>query len=269
MRRAYFDNGFLENENGVFGVTLGYDYCAEHEWGIEGIKKSLGIKELTRWTAGIKSRRIHRHDYIVYKEDGEYTYLFMGMVGFDKTLNERVPYSLDKDALLSIELLNKEQEKQRPLIVTAWSSNAFGMLVKGDEHRKVLKDTYDAIKDGDAAIAMLSPYMNNPFANASLSVIIISRLSKTLLQQMKDLDKKTMFLEKASKKHGFHKRLCERLPYVSCSIHDIGNDQKERYDTKYDYVFWVNSSNVSGYFSVEALERFLKDKTVKLNELKK
>ena len=36
MRRST-ETHWLEHHNNLMGIRLGADYCAEHEWGIEGI----------------------------------------------------------------------------------------------------------------------------------------------------------------------------------------------------------------------------------------
>jgi hypothetical protein len=43
MRRACNDFSILKDETKFYGISLGYDYCAEHEWGIDGIRRKLGI----------------------------------------------------------------------------------------------------------------------------------------------------------------------------------------------------------------------------------
>ena len=71
MRRAYQDFGFIIEDEQFYGVSLGYDYCAEHEWGIKDMKEDLGIPELKRQkflsftvnsTVVIKSRTINVKD---------------------------------------------------------------------------------------------------------------------------------------------------------------------------------------------------------------
>lgn len=39
MRRAYNGNSLLIENNIFYGVSLGWDFCSEHEWGIEGMRR--------------------------------------------------------------------------------------------------------------------------------------------------------------------------------------------------------------------------------------
>ena len=50
MRRASSDQKIVVNKDGnVFiGISLGYDYCSEHEWGYVGIKTNTEFPNLTK-----------------------------------------------------------------------------------------------------------------------------------------------------------------------------------------------------------------------------
>lgn len=48
MRKAYNDYGTIVIDNKFIGISLGYDFCAEHEWGIDGIKSRFAIPKLTK-----------------------------------------------------------------------------------------------------------------------------------------------------------------------------------------------------------------------------
>ena len=54
MRRASQDYMIITDESGeqFLGIALGYDYCAEHEWGIKDIKSRFAMPE------GSKKNRI-------------------------------------------------------------------------------------------------------------------------------------------------------------------------------------------------------------------
>ena len=66
MRRGYKEFGIIE-ENGIFyGISLGWDFCAEHEWGIKGLKRILGINSDN---LGIKGRTITKNDEVIFIKD--------------------------------------------------------------------------------------------------------------------------------------------------------------------------------------------------------
>lgn len=67
MREAYHGVEFITNDQGhIVGVSLGSDYCAEHEWGISGIKGALGI-----WSGDPETERtvFGRARHIITKND--------------------------------------------------------------------------------------------------------------------------------------------------------------------------------------------------------
>ena len=44
MRQAFNGKEIFRNPDGTFyGLNFGWDFCAEHEWGIEDLNESFGI----------------------------------------------------------------------------------------------------------------------------------------------------------------------------------------------------------------------------------
>lgn len=43
MRDAYFEKTFIFEDSTPVGICLGYDHCAEHEWGVKELKALLGF----------------------------------------------------------------------------------------------------------------------------------------------------------------------------------------------------------------------------------
>lgn len=35
MRKSFNNFKVIKDENTIYGISLGYDFCAEHEWGNE------------------------------------------------------------------------------------------------------------------------------------------------------------------------------------------------------------------------------------------
>ena len=70
MRQGTNDFALYCDDNDNFiGVSLGHGYCAEHEWGHDGIKRSFGIPELNAKTLGIKSRSTTKCiDALIFKK---------------------------------------------------------------------------------------------------------------------------------------------------------------------------------------------------------
>ena len=72
MRQAFNDYAIIvddKNDNQFLGIALGYDYCAEHEWGIKGIKRDFGIPEPSKKKMGVKSRTITKCKNLEFKRE--------------------------------------------------------------------------------------------------------------------------------------------------------------------------------------------------------
>lgn len=293
MRRAYQDYGFIIENEKFLGVSLGFDFCAEHEWGTDDMKRVLQIPELSRKTAGIKSRTISvkkPENIFFYKEDGLFTWLYMGKKWpWDEVAEDRMPtYCLKTDELNWVEKDNKRivkensQEKQREMIITAWDSHEFGMIVKGKKEREMIKELYEAILKSDCAISYLSLSGNNPFSRSSLSVLIISKLDEQILKQMKDADTEHLDLKDVENKFNIYEKLKKTKKFGEYSLHYCGpkflaygeskeiiEAEKKKYNTKYEVIYLLNSSELYGWFTLEQLTKLIKDKKFAVEDLKK
>jgi len=279
MRRAFHDFGFIEEDGVFFGVTLGFDFTAEHEWGISDMKRVLEIPELKKSNAGIKSRMIgikHPETVIHYKEDGKYTYLYMReKYPWEKDTEPKIPeYCLKKGEIDWIIKDNARREKKQDEILTAWDGKEFGMLTKGEENRARLKELHDAILKHDAALTFMNLNGKNPFANACLSLLIASKLPKDTLGAMKEADENSLELSAITKKLNLLERLRKTNKFGEYSLHAasphfIDSEEKRKLKTKYDVSVWINSGSFYGWCTVEEVEELIKDKNLTVEEFKK
>lgn len=124
MRKAYKDFGIIE-ENGVFyGISLGWDFCAEHEWGIKDLKILLGINDTK---LGVDGRAITKNDEVIFVKDKKQALLRTKPWGYkdgDK-LND----------LLSGELYIYSKDDKK--ISTAWSGSDLAFLSR---EKKIFKN---------------------------------------------------------------------------------------------------------------------------------
>lgn len=262
MRRAYNDLGFIQ-EGGVFiGVSLGYDFCAEHEWGIEDIKRKLNIPSLTRKTVGLKSRTMNvskPENLFVYTEDGDITYLFVGQkYTWDERCSDRIPSYV----LKPIELKYIDEEKD--MLITAWDGKEFGMMAKGAKEREMLKELHANILKNNMTITYINAFKLSPFSRSSLCILISDRIKEEYVNQMKAADNEYLDLQEIKNKLDLEKKI--RPKFSDYSLHYCGpsfitHDSKEELEkrkkekgTKHDVIYWLNSSDVYGWFTVEQLQ---------------
>lgn len=292
MKKAYNDHAILTLEDKFIGISLGYDYCAEHEWGINGIKEEFKIKELNKKTMGIESRKITTcPDTLFFKRDGNYALLWFVTSWFNtpEELKDRIPYPFEnyKSEINSkIKYHPNDDEKIEPLI-TAWSENHFGIAVKGKKEVNWLEELYVAFKNKNIAITHLNLSGENPFANASLSIIIPDRLPQNVLDSIYMVDKKKQDLIDYEKNIGMTKLIknkgnCNGYKgenyFLTCNprwidYEDEKNRKKEKKEkkTRYDIMYWVNypdNNDICGLYTVEEIRKWLKTSGLKLKSLR-
>lgn len=302
MRRAYNDYSLIVIDDVFIGVSLGYDFTAEHEWGIDGIKRMCGIPESTNKNMGVKCRTITKVPTIVFKEKtykkNKCAVLYTGTSWRSYEENEKyVPRDLEnyaEDILWRIDYEKKLIEKGKTLserekkdnLVTAWSAEDFGVGVMGEKEVGYLKELKEAIENCNLTIAFINIQPKNPFSHSSLSLLITDRIPQESLDLMYAADKEyqdrvayekkigmTKVIEKYGNKNGYK----GKNYYLACSpkwidYDDAENREKEKkeYNTKYNIIYWVNYADddaIHGYYTVEEIRKWLKGKK-KLSEIR-
>jgi hypothetical protein len=269
MRKAFDKTSFIYGLNDEFiGISLGYDFCAEHEWGIAGIKSLLGIPiELTEKNIGIDYRTITKFDEenVIFQE-------------FDGKVNKKK----QKLAILIVDRpWNKEQYKEFPKnlphdlrsyeifidrvgLMCAWDKDSFGIIVL-KEHIDKLRQLYESLKIKDACIGLFG---GGAFENAHLTVAIKSKMPEETLDMLKKSDTSSLALIKVSKEINLEekarsKRKDEPFIHISVKWIDYENAEsrekkKKNLNTKYDVQAWVNGSNDNyGWFTVEQVLKWI------------
>ncbi len=174
MRRGEKPNWLFLN-SALVGVNLGSDFCAEHEWGINEMKKAFGIPERTAETAGVVSRTITKvpESFGCYAHTSKDVTLWAGVYDGAETLVRyfRNELSMGYDEKLTL--------------AGAWSEKDFGVRATDAQGIKHIREIFEAIQKLDAAIFLAG---GGVFQNAGLSIAIRSRLPEYALKQMRDGD---------------------------------------------------------------------------------
>lgn len=298
MRKASADYSILLIDDKFVGFSLGHDYCAEHEWGIKGIKEICGIPESSKKTMGIISRTITKCPMLIFKEEVTTlkkknlhgAMLFTGYRYRSPIENEKyVPRDLEGYAE-NIHF-NIEWDKEHPSeyrepkdpIITAWDGESFGIAVIGDKEIEYLKELHEAFKNNNITIASTSL---GAFSGSSLCLLITDRVPAETAQQMYDADKEYYDRVDYEEKIGMaklvekHRRTeHQKLHYfMACSPKWIDyndaesrEEYKKKHNTKYDIIYWINYSDDDhnyGWYTVEEIRQWLKG-TKKLSEIRK
>jgi hypothetical protein len=304
MRKASQDNGIIVEEGKFIGIALGYDYCAEHEWGIKDLKRICGMPEASKRNMGVANRTITKVPLIVFKEEsvekgtknlmkGRYAILYTGVQWRSKEENEAsIPHDLRnwKENLSWNAWWNAEHPDTRgdkDNIITAWDGGSFGVAVFGDKEVEWLKELKTAIEEKSLTIAVANLRAKNPFAGSSLCLLITDMIPNALVDAMymgdkeyfdrEDYEKKIgmkKIIEKYGNKNGYnglHYFMACSPKWINYEDKEAREEQKKKRNTKYDIMYWINYSdddNNAGWYTVEEIKKWLTGKK-KLSEIRK
>jgi len=283
MRKASDNYGFFMDGDVFVGVSLGYDYCAEHEWGIKRMKNLFGIPEPTKKNMGIKGRTITTCDEnaLVFMEETHKKNKFAILYTRNRYSEiANIPYDL-KDYKDSIswrlkydEERNTEPERRKDPIATAWDEGSFGIGVMGEKEILWLKELHEAFLNKNVVIAFTS-MPNNPFTGTSLCLLIADRVPEELSSKMyladkefydrEDYEKKIgmkKIIEKYGNKNGYKKDkyFCACSPkWVNYNNEEAREATKKKMNTQYDIMYWINYSDADdnfGWYTVEEIKEW-------------
>lgn len=194
MRATFHDQSIVRNDEGqIIGINLGYDFCAEHEWGIKGIKDTFQIPEkLTRNNAGWKNRAVNRFsdgliEHVDHDEGIHYLWV------------KRYPWQDDSQPH-DLKLWGTKD------LATAWGSDDFGIAVRLDtEGSDLIPELLEAFRARDVLIFQSGP--SNPFGGSGLCIVIKSRVPDDWMDEARKQDIKWLDLQEAAEKTGIEKKL--------------------------------------------------------------
>lgn len=284
MRRASQSNGLIVNNDKFIGIALGFDFCAEHEWGITDLKRICGMPDASRKNMGVANRTITKVPLLVFREETykkrKMALLFTGREWRTEGENDDyLPHDLKnwKEDLIWNEKWNKEHPdtgSDKDNIITAWDGGSFGVAVLGDKEVEWLKELKAEIEKKNLTIAVANLRAKNPFAGSSLCLMITDRIPKETLDALYMGDKEYFDREEYEEKIGMKKiieknkgRYGELHYFLACSPKWIDysdkearEEQKKKHNTKYDIMYWINYSdddNNYGWYTVEEIREWM------------
>lgn len=280
--RGTTNNQIIHRHEGVFvGVGLGSDFCAEHEWGTDEIKRRFGLPAakqesggwgkiialITDMPLGIDKYVITQgevYPFEVTKELTDYDAREMdknGRMTYKKTkvkLYGLTSYNYKRDeayAKKTLERLTAEcyvyhRKDPDKRVYAAWDSKDFMFMVESKQERE---DILKAFQEKDIAIFLGGAAV---FSNGTFNILIRSRVPQCVVDEMKAGDLDHRALMKAFKAL----KIEERLRDAKCGYFALSPRWKD--DTKKEIHFWLNPSdqqnNNSGWFTIQDLEAWIK-----------
>lgn len=250
MRKAYHKAGFIEDSGKVIGISLGYDYCAEHEIGINHIKEALGIGTNTK---AAKKDPWVRHQVTKFPDanvitsfsKSEAALCFIESERQAKYITEYQPDYIKKNTALS--LYGNEK------LATAWDHASFGIHVKGKENVEKLKVIYEAFQRCDIAQGVKN---DGPFGGSGLVFIIESEIQEELKEQTREEHRSHDRLLQAAEKTGIEKKLMES----GCRYYALSPKWQDPENESKGVRWWLNPmnqhNNNCGWYGLMELEQW-------------
>jgi len=235
------NNEMLVVDGKLVGVNLGADYCAEHEWGIKGIRSTFGI-DVTK--VGVDQRKISKTtdrlvwlDKILFnpknkKEKTKWSGFYLKKYLDDDHYFDGYPYSTD--------------------LYTQWDEGGFCAVASSDEKIAQLKQIYEAFAKNDIVIWLGG---GGPFQNAGLAIAIASHLPQEVVD-------------------GWHQHDIEHNKLMADFLATGIKEKLEKAGKRYfalsprrqedgSLIFWLNPMEQkihnSGWFKLEELEQWARN----------
>lgn len=260
MRRGH-DFDWLYDDEKMVAINLGSDYCAEHEWGIEGIKRAFGISEpVTRENLGIAARTIKAlpEDLHLLEHEDLLVLVYVHAYSQDKS-----PEAFFRTGSYTQELTLRGDKRKS----TAWDENSFGIVVKDKEDKDRLKELWEAFQKKDIVIWLGG---GGVFQNAGLVLAIPSRMPPFRSQLMAESDLENIEVIEAAEKTGIElelraagKKWYALAPRFWQAANKGVGPTPLLVDGKKVLKFWLNPMDQHlhnfGWFTVEELRLWLID----------
>ncbi len=207
----------LDSTTRTLGVNLGADYCAEHEWGIEGLYQAFGVKNEIG-VYGLKRRKISKvPESLVWVKliDGRqglayrnYWYAETPKIEVSQAAAQCL---IGDNEIMAYDIFDRPTRKMKvnPVqLACAWSEDDFACLSSDSTDIKYLREIFDAFAKKNIVLTFAAslPAFDNP----GLIIAIADRLPKEVTGMWKQADVTAHALRKAVDATGIEKLLKEK-----------------------------------------------------------
>ena len=266
MKRGENKCGLLLQGNSILGISLGFDFAAEHEWGIKKLKNKLGIpEEIKTWKDYLIKKNVYARHH--FEEKDKTNWSFITSLDASKGVPRRVYeyiHSMPND-----DFINCWWDGDDFLIIFNWNV--------GNTQEDLLDQLYNLFKNKRMMVAVGSIYEyldKESFEIGGLVFVDSKKVPNKVLTQVDREIKAKENLHKNVDKSGIvdrvkakQKEWREQYPNSMDTPWDyFALSPKETTDenTAYDFVFWLNPRHqqdlMFGWVTVEDLEDWINEK---------
>lgn len=238
------NNRWLTTKSDFLGVNLGADYCAEHEWGISGIRRTLGVTPVDNKDFepyGIDRRVIRKHEGVKWIEGKS----SKGVKWEGFYLVNRYSTQTDDDVRRLINPNFYDKSK----VYSAWDDTSFAIVSCDERCIGKLKKIFQAFQNDDICIFLGG---GGIFENSGLVIAIKSKLPNYVTKKWYDYDKERHDLEKETEKSG----ICELLKKAGKDWYALFPSREKDGSLRW----WLNptdqKNNNFGWYNIDQLRQW-------------
>lgn len=275
MRNATHDVKWIEDENRLVGISLGYDFCAEHEFGVQTIREGLGISG----GLGVEGRtatkqpevfRFELYDHQVKKKRGTrkeppvWPAAILHIAAFSSPwMNNQTVEELVKlgEANFHTGPFDDWYKPERDDIRVSWDEAEVLINVRGAENVAKLTELVELFRKNDLSLAEPGGGL---FARTGLSLVAPSRMTAEEKKEVLDRDLEYERLLKAAADTGIEKRL-KNAGFRYYALNP-GWANEEKTEVRFFLNPLEQTKNKSGWFTTNELDEWIAGKGPVLKE---
>ncbi len=229
---------WIELEGQLVGIALGSDFCAEHEWGIDGIKRKLGFDSKLD---GIARRTMSRKsDELQYIETKKYQAIF---------LSPTESFYRHPDSWA---------EQMRQGLGMAWDADTFGIVARTEADQTKLKELWEAFQRNDIAVWTSVGVFH---MGSGLTFVMPSRMPEKYKEELLEKDLSHRRLEARVEEMGIR----ELLKKAGCKYFALSPKWDSSGVTpEATVMFWLNPmeqhKHEAGWYYLEDLKQWAQGK---------
>jgi hypothetical protein len=249
MRRGY-NNGFVFENGELIGMTLGADYCAEHEWGIK----------TTRSVFGCDDNAVGIDRYRITQLPARFAWLETARKNKAGFIFDRYELPSTYDGLVKVMRSYPKEKHKENEFESAWSDGDFGVLSTDKSAIKHLRTIYEAIVNKNAIIMLGG---GGVFQNAGLVIAIADKIPEATKTMWKEEHEAKIALTAEFKATGIEEKLRaagKRWFALSPSIFPNGFRNEHHNISERVMLVFLNPQEQQkhnyGWFTIQELEQW-------------
>lgn len=255
------------------GIDLGFDFCAEHEFGVAGIKRLLGIsEEITGrgFLDRLQTKSVNPENMTYQELDIKPRDKRRKKQRVHRLLVARHQHTLfdKKTPRFMAEAEDRWYTPVQDDLLCQWNSDGFDIAAR---YRVAPYVTQMAEALANQDLALGGEAVQSFVRSNGLVFVIGSAIPDAFKERILEADLDELKLRKAVEATGIHKKLEKaKKGYFALSPRWMPEKGNLKKPSKYNLLFWLNPTNQkknhSGWYTVEDLEAWIEEEGPVVNQ---